>query len=103
MTFWDIDNLISSKVDKVALAESICDSPAIELVDTYKNLCEFIEKLLKFPNIPEIIYILFELKYAYGFEILNRWIDSHKFLVSQEVPDECVKGDYDTLENIENI
>lgn len=99
MTFWDIDNLVSSKIDKIALAKSICQSSAAELLDTYKILCDFTDKLINYSNLPVIVFTLFEFKYAYGFEILNRYLYSHDFSML-DLPDECVEGDYDTLRNV---
>ena len=98
MTFFDIDNLLSDRVDKIHLAESLCDSPASELLDTYKILSDFVNKLLEYPDTPQLVYFLSEMKYVYALEIFNRcYYYLHDSLLSS-LPNDCVKSDYDTLQ-----
>lgn len=92
MTVWDIDSLIKDRINKDSLQSSISGASSMELVEIYKDLFGLVTKYLNYPNIPEIMDILSELQYAYGVEIVNRYLFSHQDK-PLEIPDKCLFAD----------
>lgn len=76
MTSWDITGLIHN-IDLEQLKESITETSTTDLVFMYRSLVGLVDVCLKSANIPIVAFTLSELSYAYGLEIVNRYLFSH--------------------------
>lgn len=93
MTDWDITGLVHN-IDHEDLARSISEQPIAELIATYKALTCVTNVLLRFANIPAVAYPLSELSYAYGLEMVNRYLNPPTGTRIVDIPSECIPENF---------
>ena len=71
MNYYDLDN-VGFSMNLNAWKESIKQTSSKELVMLYKALADTVSVCFKCVNLPEIVYALSSMQYAYGLEITNR-------------------------------
>lgn len=89
MTSWDITGLIHN-MDLEQLKESITEISTTDLVFMYRSLVGLVDVCLKSANIPIVAFTLSELSYAYGLEIVNRYLFSHGDFREVSIPAACL-------------
>ena len=73
MNCYDLDN-INFSMNLNDWKESIKQTSSKELVMLYKSLADIVSVCHACSNLPEIVYALSSMQYAYGLEITNRFL-----------------------------